>query len=498
MPGSRERNGRIALKRCVTSRDAEVEGCARLRGRRVRVPGRDDDAALEQRARSARPPRAARAPASSASPAPRRAAGRAARGRARAGAPGGCVPGRSGERNGPSRCAPRTAGRAAFAGIARSAATIVSSAEVMNVGWYAVTPPRAAPRRRGRSRRSRPRGSRPRVAVHLEVDEARYRDPSARPRGEPDRDDAPSSTSTSPGTSSPRTSAASTPSLMADASAARAPPSRRRRRGARAPCRIDTGEDATSATRASPPAAASAASTSSCERSACEHDVAPRTLALSFAFSGATLTIKPAYVRPSRIIATVESVFNASFCAVPALRRSLRDAARRPAAFELDEPAAARLSPTRRGAQRRAHRRLARRASSAASVNGVDPLALMPTTASCVPTASAAISASPRSRVVLGVLAVAGDERDDLAGRRPERRFRAQPRRARRASPTCRRRRRRAAHRRRGARRSRRWRQPERPPPRRRRSPRPSASTRRSSTSRARASGRAPRAGAAP
>ena len=53
---------------------------------------------------------------------------------------GGCVPSRAGERNGPSRCAPITRGPLPSVGIARKASSSISSAAVMNVGWYAVTP----------------------------------------------------------------------------------------------------------------------------------------------------------------------------------------------------------------------------------------------------------------------------------------------------------------------------------------------------------------------
>ena len=49
MPGSRCMNGRIALKRCVTVRDAAVEGGVRLLRRRVGVAARDGDAAREER-----------------------------------------------------------------------------------------------------------------------------------------------------------------------------------------------------------------------------------------------------------------------------------------------------------------------------------------------------------------------------------------------------------------------------------------------------------------
>ena len=53
---------------------------------------------------------------------------------------------------------------------------------------------------------------------------------------------------------------------------------------------------------------------------------------------------------------------------------------------------------------------------------GVEPLALTATTASFGPTASARDVRVAALGVVLRVLAVAGDDRDDLAGRRAERR----------------------------------------------------------------------------
>ena len=90
--------------------DAPVEGRVRLLARGVGVAERDDDAALveqlDQVVGAGQLGRERDEPA----PGPRRAAARAAPGRGRAGAAGGCVPGRRGERNGPSTWTPRIRG----------------------------------------------------------------------------------------------------------------------------------------------------------------------------------------------------------------------------------------------------------------------------------------------------------------------------------------------------------------------------------------------------
>ena len=75
-------------------------------------------------------------------------------------APGRWIPSRSSERNGPSRCTPRTRGPSDVAGTSRRAARSCSSGAVTKVGRYAVTPvsSRASPAPGSRPRR--PRGSR--------------------------------------------------------------------------------------------------------------------------------------------------------------------------------------------------------------------------------------------------------------------------------------------------------------------------------------------------
>src|SRR5215468_9356008 len=156
------------------------------------------------------------------------------------------------------------------------------------------------------------------VAVHLEVDEARYRDPAARAAGEADRDDttvlhldvaryelATDERGLDPEPHCP----AAFRTEPSEAS------SRERASAASTPARSET-----SATRASPAAACSASSTRSSEAPLASTTLR-RARSVSFSFPGATATIRPPYVRPSRIIATVEIVLSTSFCAVPALRR---------------------------------------------------------------------------------------------------------------------------------------------------------------------------------
>ena len=232
----------------------------------------------------------------------------------------------------------------------------------------------------------------------------------------------PSSTSTSPGTSSPRTSAACTSSLTTPLRA-RAAPSRLRPRAARAPLRDRRRRAARRARRAHrrrprrarrrrlPPSVPLASTTLRRARSR------------SFAFSGATPTIKPG-VRAAepdhrRRRDRVQDELLRRPCLQP---RRARDDLRPDGEHDLVLGDVRRAScRARRRAQRRAHRRRAPRAS-AASVNGVDPLAL---------TADDRVLGADGERadlrvaalgVVLRVLAVAGDDRDDLAGRRAERR----------------------------------------------------------------------------
>src|SRR5215203_4782732 len=74
----------------------------------------------------------------------------------------------------------------------------------------------------------------------------------------------------------------------------------------------------TTATFPSPPDASNAASTRSSGAPVAAATTCRRR-SRSFAFAGATPTMRFPNVRPSRIIATVEMVFSTSFCAVPAL-----------------------------------------------------------------------------------------------------------------------------------------------------------------------------------
>src|SRR5437764_2785971 len=155
------------------------------------------------------------------------------------------------------------------------------------------------------------------VAVHLQVYEAGHCDPSARAAGEADVDDRPvdnldvalnelaahqCSLNIKPHASAPLTEPPAT-SSRSFAVAGSTPAS-----------------SETSATLASPPAAARAASTSSSGLPLAS-TMFRRARSRNFAFSGTTPTIRPAYVRPRRIIAAVEIVFRMSFCAVPAFSR---------------------------------------------------------------------------------------------------------------------------------------------------------------------------------
>ena len=124
--------------------DSEVEGVVGLARRRVRVPGRHRDPALAQALdERIRPGQLGRERhlgdcARVEQPVEQRDVGRAqVDERMRAGPVG---------RRGKvlRRCAPRIRGPEAPVGIARSASIVVSSAEVMNVGWYAVTPARSS------------------------------------------------------------------------------------------------------------------------------------------------------------------------------------------------------------------------------------------------------------------------------------------------------------------------------------------------------------------
>ena len=214
MPGSRCRSGRIALKRWVTLRAPRVERGVRLRGGRVGVAERDDDAALEQHGRSAR-----RRPASSGAsvisrtgPAsssrsssaqvgvaarrrlvraePVRREERALRGACRGSAAGGVVDRHLAHRGEHLLLRARDQ-RREVRGHAGLEQRVAGAAVAGGVGVEEVD---AA------------------EAVHLQVDEAR--DGEARGRAcRRGRSAAtrPSTTSTSPGTSTPSTSAASTP-----------------------------------------------------------------------------------------------------------------------------------------------------------------------------------------------------------------------------------------------------------------------------------------------
>ena len=140
MPGSRCVNGRIALKRCVT--------CVAPRSNAARASSAVASVWPQAATTPARPQRvdelqravAAPARASCAPPVPRRASRSSSATSGSRRAEAGCMPSRSGERNGPSRWTPSTRGPMSSAGTSRSDATSSSSGAVTNVGWNAVTP----------------------------------------------------------------------------------------------------------------------------------------------------------------------------------------------------------------------------------------------------------------------------------------------------------------------------------------------------------------------
>ena len=107
MLGSREVDGRIALNRCVTVVNAAVEAEVRLGRGRVRVPAHDRHAARDELVDQLERPRQLGRQRHLGyrrrveQPAQQR---QVRRGKSR----GSCTPARRGDRNGPSRCAPRT------------------------------------------------------------------------------------------------------------------------------------------------------------------------------------------------------------------------------------------------------------------------------------------------------------------------------------------------------------------------------------------------------
>src|SRR5579884_510245 len=233
-----------------------------------------------------------------------------------------------------------------------------------------------------------------REPVHLQVDEPGHRDPAARRGREAYLDDAAVRDLDVAGQERPPDDGSfdSEPHLAPPTAAATEPPapaSRSRASLASMPARSET-----SATRASPSAAASAASTSA--------SLAPlasatfrRARSRSFAFPGSTATISPPNVRPRRIIVTVEIAFSTSFCAVPALRRVEPATTSGPTTTATSWSAAAASGVPRAHVTATVRAPAAAAASTAASVNRVVPLALIPTTASFGPTASRSSSAGP-------------------------------------------------------------------------------------------------------
>ena len=189
----------------------------------------------------------------------------------------------------------------------------------------------------------------------------------------------PSSTSTSPGTSSPRTSAASTPSFTSPLLSApsrptpRAASARRRRRRRRA------GTPVRPAHRRLPHSSASSTCSSDAPLAS---TTLRRARSRSFALAGVTPTIRPPYVRPSRIIVTVEIVLRTSFCAVPAFSRVEPAITSGPTTTAISCSARAAAWLSRALATATPSAPASRATSSAASTNGVEPLALTATTQS--------------------------------------------------------------------------------------------------------------------
>src|SRR5262249_44720776 len=150
-----------------------------------------------------------------------------------------------------------------------------------------------------------------------QVDEARHRDPAARAAGEADVDDR-----AFDDLDVARHELAAHQGSLNIESHVSAPVTEPPATSSRSFAVVGStpASSATSATRASPPDPASAASTSSSGFPLASTTLR-RARSRSFALSGTTPTISPAYVRPSRIIVAVEIAFRTSFCAVPAFNR---------------------------------------------------------------------------------------------------------------------------------------------------------------------------------
>jgi hypothetical protein len=125
---------------------------------------------------------------------------------------GGCAPGRAGEMNGPSTCAPMTVPPR---GSSRSAATSSSAGAEISVGWYAVVPV-ARIAASAATCSSRPARMKSTPAKPLTWRSTKPGAAIAPPAPAPIPTPAISSPaiSTSPGSSRPPTSAAPTPSLI--------------------------------------------------------------------------------------------------------------------------------------------------------------------------------------------------------------------------------------------------------------------------------------------
>ena len=132
-PGSRATGGRIALKRCVTVRAPRSKAACASSAVASEWPAATSTPRPVSSAISSSAPGSSGARVTCATgPAASRRSSSARSGSRRCS--GGCAPSRAGERNGPSRWAPRMRGRLRAAAIDASAPAISSSAAVITVG----------------------------------------------------------------------------------------------------------------------------------------------------------------------------------------------------------------------------------------------------------------------------------------------------------------------------------------------------------------------------
>ena len=213
--------------------------------------------------------------------------------------------------------------------------------------------------------------------------------------GRPTRPMWPSTISTSPGTSSRPTRAASTPSLTS-----RAPPVsvRRPHRAASARCRRRPPRAATRSRpwpRRPPPRARPRPRPATRPWPA---STMRRTRARSLSFVARTSTMRLPKVFPMRTIDTVEIVLRTSFCAVPAFSRVEPARNSGPTTTTISWSTSAASGESGADTTAPVSAPAAAAASIAPTTNGVRPLALMPSTASAAVTAALGDVAARRPR----------------------------------------------------------------------------------------------------